>query len=81
MRSKFTVIFSEKQAERLTELAEAMDMNKAQVVREALRILGKILRETEQGDSVALLSKDAIATKELKNLEGTGGLKHLVERF
>lgn len=49
---KFTVVFNDKQEKRLEELAEALEMNKAQVVREALRILSAVVRGSAEGKSV-----------------------------
>lgn len=47
---KYTIVFNEKQDERLTELAEKLGVTKAEAVRYSILLLSKIVRETESTD-------------------------------
>lgn len=63
---KYTISFSQKQEERLEELAKRLNLSKAEVVRRALQLLGAIAREIDSPDkAVQIVDKKNETTKEL----------------
>jgi Ribbon-helix-helix domain len=47
---KYTILFNERQDQRLTELAAKLGVSKADVVRRAVHLLTVIVRETAGGE-------------------------------
>lgn len=63
---KYTIEFSDRQVQRLEELADRLDLSKAETVRRALQVLAAIAREVDSADkAVQIVDKRDNTTKEL----------------